>query len=186
MKWQNLSDERCSIARALAVIGDRWTLLILRECFAGTMRFDDFKSSLGISRTMLSDRLGKLVDSGVLTKVSYQEKPTRYEYALTDKGMALFPVMMTITGWGDAYCFEEEGTPKITRHSTCGHAVVPKVVCSSCGGNVTPHNTSVEAPKKRDVLTNQELPDIPDFLRTGILNTQSTRLNQLKSRFRKK
>src|SRR3954469_14636070 len=89
MKWDALRDEPCSVARTVAVIGDRWTLMILRDCFLGVRRFEDFQARLGISRTITTERLKTLVDEGVLRKVAYQDRPTRYEYRLTDKGLDL-------------------------------------------------------------------------------------------------
>ena len=91
MKWNELEEERCSIARTVSVIGDRWTLLVLRDCFLGVRRFDEFLGRLGISRPMLSDRLARLVEAGVLKKVAYQEAPVRHEYRLTSKGLDLHP-----------------------------------------------------------------------------------------------
>ena len=91
MKWDDIDQQVCSVARALSVLGERWTLLIIRDAFRGTRRFDDFQRSLGVTRHRLSERLGKLVDEGVLTRVAYMERPTRYEYRLTRKGLALYP-----------------------------------------------------------------------------------------------
>ena len=85
MKWDDIDQQVCSVARALSVLGERWTLLIIRDAFRGTRRFDDFQRSLGVTRHRLSERLGKLVDEGVLTRVAYMERPMRYEYRLTRK-----------------------------------------------------------------------------------------------------
>ena len=101
MKWDDIDQQVCSVARALSVLGERWTLLIIRDAFRGTRRFDDFQRSLGVTRHRLSERLGKLVDEGVLTRVAYMERPTRHEYRLTRKGLALYPVLMTLSQWGD-------------------------------------------------------------------------------------
>ena len=100
MKWDALEEEPCSLARTVAVIGDRWSLLILRECFLRIRRFDEFQSSLGITRHLLADRLKKLVRFGVLRKIPYQEAPKRYEYILTQKGLDLYPIIMSIVHWG--------------------------------------------------------------------------------------
>ena len=88
MRWDELEKEACSVARTVSVIGDRWTLLVLRECFLRVRRFEEFQSRLGITRHLLADRLRKLVKEGVLQKVAYQERPKRYEYKHTDKGLA--------------------------------------------------------------------------------------------------
>jgi len=89
MRWSELGEERCSIARTVAIIGDRWTLLILRDCFLRVRRFEDFEARLGVTRHILADRLKKLVAEGVLRKVAYHERPVRYEYRLTQKGLDL-------------------------------------------------------------------------------------------------
>lgn len=120
------------MARTLSIIGDRWTLLILRDCFLQIRRFDDFQARLGIGRPILADRLQKLVDAFVLTKVAYQEKPLRYEYQLTDKGRDLFPVIMAIVHWGDVHMAGRAGPPLVFHHADCGHTFDPVQVCSAC------------------------------------------------------
>src|SRR6266851_2011165 len=94
MKWDALEEEPCSLARTIGVIGDRWSLLILRECFLRTRRFEGFQSALGITRHLLAERLKKLVRQGVLRRIPYQEAPKRHEYILTQKGLDLYPVMV--------------------------------------------------------------------------------------------
>ena len=133
MKWNELEEERCSIARTVSVIGDRWTLLVLRDCFLGVRRFDEFLGRLGISRPMLSDRLARLVEAGVLKKVAYQEAPVRHEYRLTSKGLDLHPVVMAIVHWGDRHYAGEAGPPLLHRHKTCGCDFHPVQTCSECG-----------------------------------------------------
>lgn len=132
MKWNDLEQEHCSVARTVSVIGDRWTLLVLRDCFLGVRRFDEFQERLKISRPMLADRLGKLVEVGVLKKVAYQEAPVRYEYRLTSKGMDLHPIIMAIVHWGDIHMSDQRGRPLLHRHATCGHLFDPVLVCSEC------------------------------------------------------
>ncbi|HMO46467.1 MAG TPA: helix-turn-helix domain-containing protein [Rubrivivax sp.] len=132
MKWSRVGEERCSVARTVSVIGDRWTLLVLRDCFLGVRRFEAFQQRLGISRPMLSDRLRKLVDAGVLRKRSYQESPPRYEYRLTPKGLDLHPVIMAIVHWGDVHMTAGQGRPVLHRHATCGHLFDPVSVCAHC------------------------------------------------------
>lgn len=144
MKWRELEEERCSIARTVSVIGDRWTLLVLRDCFLGVRRFEDFQQRLGIARPMLADRLRKLVEAGVLRKVPYHESPTRYEYRLTPKGLDLHPVVMAIVHWGDVHMAGEEGRPLLHRHTGCGHLFDPVTVCSVCGEPVTAKEVTVE------------------------------------------
>jgi DNA-binding HxlR family transcriptional regulator len=99
-RWDDLSTDWCPVARALSVIGDRWTLLIVRDCFLGKSRFDEFQKSLGITRHLLSDRLKRLVDQGVLEKNPYQQNPVRYDYRLTEKGRDFSPALVGLKDWG--------------------------------------------------------------------------------------
>ena len=94
MKWQDIGDIPCSIARSLAVLGDRWTMMVLRNAFLGIKRFDDFQTNLGVTRHVLAERLQRLVEAGVFAKVPYQQKPERFEYRLTEKGRDLYPVLL--------------------------------------------------------------------------------------------
>src|SRR5258708_27124640 len=103
MRWNELSGENCSMARTISVIGDRWTLLILRDCFLRVRRFEDFQERLGITRPILANRLKKLVDEFVLLKMPYQQRPLRYEYRLTQKGLELYPIVMAIVYWADRH-----------------------------------------------------------------------------------
>lgn len=143
MKWSELSDEPCSVARSVAVIGDRWTLMILRDCFLGVRRFDDFERRLGISRSIVADRLKRLVDEGVLRREAYQDRPPRHEYRLTDKGLALHPVIMAIVHWGDVHYAGEAGPPLIHRHKGCGCDFAPVMTCSECGDAVAARDVEV-------------------------------------------
>ena len=103
MRWDEIDQQVCSVARALSVVGDRWTLLIMRDVFLGTRRFAEFQRQLGISRHRLSDRLSRLVESGVLTRRRYQDKPERFEYRLTPRGLALYPVLVSSLASGLAH-----------------------------------------------------------------------------------
>jgi len=142
MKWQDIGGLNCSIARTLAVIGDRWTLLVIRNAFLGTRRFDDFHASLGMTRHVLADRLARLVEAGVLVKVAYQERPARHEYRLTDMGRDLYPVLLALTGWGDRWLDEGRGAPVIYQHRRCGHLMRPTMVCSECGEALDPRQVT--------------------------------------------
>ena len=133
MKWEDLAQEPCSVARSVAVIGDRWTLMILRDCFLGVRRFEAFQERLGISRTIIADRLKHLTEEGVLRRVAYQENPVRHEYRLTDKGLDLHPVVMAIVHWGDRHYAGEAGPPLLHRHKGCGCDFHPVQTCSECG-----------------------------------------------------
>jgi DNA-binding HxlR family transcriptional regulator len=133
MKWDALEEEPCSVARTVAVIGDRWSLLILRECFLRTRRFEAFQASLGITRHLLAARLKKLVRYGVLRRIPYQQSPKRYEYILTQKGLDLYPVMMSIVHWGNIHMVDARGRPMLHEHKSCGKLFDPVMVCSECG-----------------------------------------------------
>jgi DNA-binding HxlR family transcriptional regulator len=100
MKWEDLSEDWCPVARAMSVIGDRWTLLIVRDCFLGKSRFEEFQKSLGVTRHVLSDRLRSLVEAGVLERNAYSNRPPRFDYRLTDKGKDLAPVLLGLRLWG--------------------------------------------------------------------------------------
>lgn len=151
MKWNELSSENCSLARSLAVIGDRWTLLVLRDAFLRVRRFDDFRARLGIARRVLAERLAALVKHGVMEKVAYQERPTRYEYRLTEKGLALYPAILSLVHWGDTYYAGPEGPPVRHRHKDCGHIFRSVITCSECG----------EALSARDVIVDGSLAERP-------------------------
>ena len=133
MKWQDVGDMPCSVARSMAILGDRWTMLILRNAFMAMRRFDDFQASLGMPRHILSTRLKKLVEAGVFVKVPYQEAPVRYEYRLTEKGKDMYPIIMALVAWGDKWLDEGKGAPLVFHHKRCGKAFTPVVCCSECG-----------------------------------------------------
>ncbi|GAB5450383.1 MAG: helix-turn-helix domain-containing protein [Halioglobus sp.] len=138
MRWNDIDKQSCSVARALSVVGERWTMLILRDAFFGTRRFDQFQANLGITRHRLSERLSKLVDHGVLVKVPYQQRPLRHEYRLTRKGLGLYPVMMSLARWGDEWMDKGEGAPLEYRHLPCGHNTQATLTCSECGEALRP------------------------------------------------
>lgn len=133
MRWEELDQQPCSLARTLAVIGDRWTLLVLRDCFLGVRRFDEFGQRLGVTRHVLADRLKKLVAHGVLVKVPYQQRPLREEYRLTDKGLDLHPTILALVSWGDQHMADERGAPVQHIHKGCGQVMRPVTACSECG-----------------------------------------------------
>lgn len=122
----------CSIARTLEVVGEWWSLLVLRDAFKGVRRFDDFQRSLGIARNILTDRLQTLVEQGVLERRRYQERPPRFEYRLTDKGRDLYPVMVALMQWGDRWAADEMGPPMVLTHKACDHDGLPVMVCEHC------------------------------------------------------
>jgi len=124
---------QCSIARSLEIVGEWWTPLILRDVFRGMRRFEEMQTSLGIARNVLSVRLSRLVDAGVLERRQYQDHPPRYEYRLTDMGRDFYQVLLALKQWGDTWLTEEEGPPVTLIHATCGHEVTPVLTCSHCG-----------------------------------------------------
>jgi DNA-binding HxlR family transcriptional regulator len=134
MRHDELGDVYCSVARTWSVIGERWTMMILRECFRGERRYEHFRSKLGLASNVLNDRLKLLVDEGVLARVVYQVNPTRHEYRLTKKGQDLYPILLSIANWGDTY--ENDVPPMRLTHRGCGHETVPTMVCSHCGERV--------------------------------------------------
>nr|WP_205447187.1 helix-turn-helix domain-containing protein [Candidatus Frankia alpina] len=129
----------CSIANALGVIGERWSLLALREVLLGERRFDQIARNTGASRDILSARLRTLVERGVLAKVQYQERPPRYEYIPTEAGRALRPIMLGLMEWGDRYVTDGPG-PTRWEHD-CGAELHPEMVCGHCHAPVLPGTT---------------------------------------------
>ena len=143
MRWGELGGERCSVARTVAVLGDRWTLLILRDCFLRIRRFDDFEARLGVTRHILANRLRKLVAAGVLAKVPYQDRPVRNEYRLTPKGLDLYPVLLSLVHWGDTYTAGKAGRPLLHQHLACGQMFDPVTTCSACAEPIDPRQVRV-------------------------------------------
>ncbi len=133
MLGRSYDTQTCSIARTLEVVGERWTLLILRDAFLGLRRFEEFQESLGIARNVLADRLHRLVEHGILERVRYQERPERFQYQLTEQGRDLRVAMLALMHWGDRHLAGPAGPPRLTEHAGCGGSVVEQQVCSSCG-----------------------------------------------------
>jgi DNA-binding HxlR family transcriptional regulator len=118
--------QECSIARSLEIVGERWTLLIVRDVFLGLRRFDQLQESLGIARNVLTDRLSKLVEAGILERVRYSERPERYEYRLTDKGLELNLALTGLRQWGDKYLSKKP--PRTLRRRSDGKPVIAALV----------------------------------------------------------
>lgn len=125
-------DLDCSIARTLELIGERWSLLVIRDVLLGNRRFGEIQESLGVARNVLSNRLQRLVDEGILEPRIYRERPERYEYFLTEKGLDLWPVLVAIMGFGDKHLSSGEEPVRII-HKDCGGAVNDRRICDSCG-----------------------------------------------------
>ena len=126
------STDNCTIGRAMEVLGEKWTFVVLREVFNGIRRFDDMRRHTGIPRQVLTDRLALLVDQDVLRREPYREagQRERHEYRLTEKGFALFPVMVAIAQWGDRYLAGPEGPPIEFVHRECGAPVEAHLRCT--------------------------------------------------------
>jgi DNA-binding HxlR family transcriptional regulator len=127
----------CSIAGALEVVGERWSLLIVRNVFLGLRRFDEIQENLGIARNVLQTRLTRLLDHGVLEKRLYQEHPPRYEYRLTEKGLDLWPTVVALMQWGDRYAAPAGGPVVLLEHRGCGGSVDEHRVCAACGAKLS-------------------------------------------------
>lgn len=125
--------QNCSVARTLELVGERWTLLILRDAFFGVHRFDHFQQRLGIARNTLQSRLEGLVEAGLMRRVPYQERPERFEYRLTRAGVDLWPAVVSLMQWGDRYADRGDGPPVRLLHRDCGGAVDPHRRCDRCG-----------------------------------------------------
>ncbi|MEA2412711.1 MAG: hypothetical protein QOC77_3272 [Thermoleophilaceae bacterium] len=133
-----------SVGRALALVGERWTLLILREAFFGVRRFGQFARNLEIPRPTLSARLRALVDAGLLERVPYARDPDRHEYRLTDAGRDLFGAIVALMRWGDAHLAGPDGPPIVLRHDACGEIADPRLTCQHCGEEIDARNVTPE------------------------------------------
>ena len=136
MLGRNYEGQNCSIAKSLELVGERWTMLIIREVFLGNRRFDTMASRLDIARNVLTARLSRLVEEGVLTKVRYQERPERFEYRFTEKGIDLWPVIVSLLQFGDRY-YAPDGPPMVLVHKDCGGLVDEHRTCARCGERLT-------------------------------------------------
>jgi DNA-binding HxlR family transcriptional regulator len=143
MQRTSFEDVNCSVAQCLEVVGEWWSLLIVRDAFLGVRRFDDFQARLGISRNILNQRLNHLVDNGVLERVPYQDHPPRSEYRLTEKGRDLWHVVTAMRQWGDRWAAPEGPRVKM-RHKACGRLVKAVAVCSHCGEPLDVRSVSAE------------------------------------------
>jgi DNA-binding HxlR family transcriptional regulator len=151
MLGRTYEGQNCSIAKSLELIGERWTMLIVREVFLGNRRFDEIATRLNIARNVLTARLSWLVDEGVLTKVRYQERPERFEYRFTEKGIDLWPVIVSLLQFGDRY-YAPEGPPVVLTHKGCGGQVDEHRICDTCGKRLTARDvTGLPGPGARSV-----------------------------------
>src|SRR3954454_4264511 len=124
--------QNCSIARTLELVGERWTMLVIREAFLGRRRFDELADRLGIARNVLASRLARLVEEGVLERVRYQERPERFASGLTDKGLDLWPALLALLQFGDRH-YAPDGPPMLLTHRGCGGELDDRRTCLRCG-----------------------------------------------------
>lgn len=135
---RDYATQNCSIARVLEIVGDRWTILVVRSALAGgSTRFDDFRQRLAIADNVLSDRLSRLTEEGILERRQYQDRPVRHEYVVTEKGRELWPILVAMVEWGDRY-HAPNGPPRILYHAECGGEVRQHLTCAHCGDPVPP------------------------------------------------
>jgi DNA-binding HxlR family transcriptional regulator len=137
-------DPACSVASALDVVGTRWTLLVIRELFLGVHRFGEMQADLGLARNILQDRLQRLTDAGIVQRRLYQERPPRHDYHLTERGLELWPALVSLMQWGDRYMFDGEGAV-ILEHRDCGGAVDTHLCCERCGARLGPRDVWARA-----------------------------------------
>ena len=133
MLSRDYPDQNCSMAAALELIGERWTLLVIRDVLAGNRRFEQMQQSLGVARNVLSGRLQRLVDEDILERRPYSKRPQRHEYFLTEKGLDLWPVLVALIGWGDRHLAGPDGPPILIIHKGCGGRVDDRRICERCG-----------------------------------------------------
>jgi DNA-binding HxlR family transcriptional regulator len=133
----------CSVAGTLAIVGEKWALLAVREAFLGNHRFDEMVRRTGAPRDSLAARLRTLVGAGILERRKYSEHPDRFEYHLTPAGRELYPVILTLMNWGDRHLAGPDGPPLVLEHS-CGHVLVAQVVCQACGQATRPQDARID------------------------------------------
>lgn len=137
MLKRDYPDQDCSAAYALELVGERWTLLVIRDIFAGLRRFDEIQRELGVARNILASRLQRLVDEGILERRPYSHNPPRHEYFLTEKGIDLWPVLVTMMRWGDRHGDWPHGPPLVVVHKGCGGHMDDHFICERCGARLT-------------------------------------------------
>jgi DNA-binding HxlR family transcriptional regulator len=142
MQRTDFAQMECSIARTMAVVGEPWSPLVIRNVYIGVNRFDDLQRDLGISRKVLAERLKHLVEAGVLERRAYSERPPRHEYALTEMGTEFVDVLMSMVKWGDRWTAGDAGPPALYRHHACGEIAHVEPTCSVCGEPM--HSTDVD------------------------------------------
>lgn len=144
MRVSQIGRMKCPVARTLSIVGDPWTLLILRELFLRSRRFEEFQGYTGMAPYLLASRLKQLTKDGILERRAYQERPRRYQYRLTDKGLDLYPVVVAMSQWGSRWMSDASGPPLKLLHTHCGAHSTPGLVCSECGEPVAARDMRAE------------------------------------------
>ncbi len=137
MLGNDYKSQKCTIAGALEVVGERWSLLIVRDVFLGLRRFDQIQANLGVARNVLQVRLTRLIEQEVLERRLYQERPPRHEYRLTEKGLDLWPTVVALMQWGDRYAAPAAGPPVVLEHRGCGGKIDEHRICEQCGARLS-------------------------------------------------
>lgn len=153
------SRQSCSIAATLEVIGDPWTLLVIRDAFQGVRRFEQWQERLGVARNVLAARLKTLVAHGVLEPRLYSERPPRNEYVLTARGKDLYSVLVTLHAWGNKHLYGDGGSGVDMVHRTCGNSLAPRIACGCCGEPVAPRDLAL--------VLSEDRPTVGDVLNPG-------------------
>ena len=136
MRWSEYEREGCAVGGALEIVGDRWTMTVLRELFLGVRRFGEIQRNTGAAKNILADRLQALVGHGVLERRQYQERPARYEYRLTEKGLDLYPILVGLMAWGAKHAPSAADPLVLVEHKACGTVGLPELTCAGCGEHV--------------------------------------------------
>jgi DNA-binding HxlR family transcriptional regulator len=144
MAIETFAEMNCSIGRTMAFLGERWTPLVLRELFFGNRRFESIQAELGVASNVLSARLATLLEEGIVERRLYSERPERYEYKLTEKGLDLQPIILAVQAWGDRHA-APDGAPLDLVHLDCGHVAHALSTCDHCGGELHARNIRPEA-----------------------------------------
>jgi DNA-binding HxlR family transcriptional regulator len=165
MLGREYENQVCSIASTLEVVGERWSLLIVRDVFLGLRRFEQIQADLGIARNILQRRLSMLVEHGVLEKRLYMKNPPRHEYRLTEKGIDLWPAIVALMQWGDRYEPSLDGPPVVLEHRDCGGAVDEHRICVQCGARLSARDV-------RALPGPGAAPDHPLLRRSGTPSTE--------------
>ena len=148
MGIDQLNEQVCPVARTVAQVGDSWTLMVVRELFLGAKRYEEIRVQTGMSPQLLARRLRELVAAGIVARRQYQERPPRFEFVLTEKGLDLWPVIIALRGWGERWAKSRRETTLIAlTHRSCGHTIEPVVACPDCGEHLNARSTIAQMSK---------------------------------------